>query len=46
MFVYVVKFTNIRALLDTITADDLYLEQMYVKTTCLHGVFHEKIYMM
>ena len=45
IFSPVVKMTSIRTILSLIVAKDLHLEQLYVKTTFLHGDLEEEIYM-
>ena len=42
----VVKLTTSRTVLALVAQDDLYLEQMDVKTTFLHGDLDEEIYMV
>ena len=45
IFSPVVKTTSIRTILSLVAAEDLYLEQLDVKTTFLHGDLEEEIYM-
>jgi hypothetical protein len=45
IFSPVVKMTTIRIVLRTVAAENLYLEQLNVKTTFLHGELEEDIYM-
>ncbi len=45
IFSPVVKMTSIRTILSLVAAEDLHLEQLYVKTTFLHGDLEEEIYM-
>jgi hypothetical protein len=45
IFSPVAKLTSIRFLLSIVVAFDLEVEQMYVKTTFLHGDLEEEIYM-
>jgi hypothetical protein len=37
--------TSIRTILSLVGVEDLHLEQLYVKTTFLHGDLEEEIYM-
>ena len=46
IFSLVVKLTIIRMVLALVARDDLYLEQIYVKTTFLYGNLEEEIYMI
>ena len=46
IFSLMVKLTTIRTVLALVARDDLYLEQMDVKTTFLHGDLEEEIYML
>ena len=46
IFSLVVKLTTIRTILTLVARDYLYLKQMDVKTTFLHGDLEEEIYMM
>ena len=46
IFSPVVKLTTIRTVLALVTHDNLYLEQMDVKTTFLHGDLEEEIYIV
>ena len=46
MFSPVMKLVTIRMVLTLVAQDDLYLEQMDVKTTFLHGDLEEEIYMV
>ena len=46
IFSLVVKLTTIRMVLTLVARDDMYLEQMDVKTTFLHGDLEDEIYMM
>ena len=39
------KLTSIRILLSIVASENLHLEQMYVKTTFLHGDLDKEIYM-
>jgi hypothetical protein len=45
IFSPVVKMTSIRTILSLVAVEDLHLEQLYVKTTFLHGDLEEEIYM-
>jgi hypothetical protein len=45
IFSPVVKMTSIRTILSLVVVEDLYLEQLDVKTTFLHGDLEEDIYM-
>ena len=45
IFSLVVKLTTIRTVLTLVAWNDLYLEQMDVKTTFLHSDLEEEIYM-
>ena len=45
IFYPVVKMTSIRTILSLVVVEDLHIEQLYVKTTFLHGVLEEEIYM-
>ncbi|WVY93468.1 hypothetical protein V8G54_032556 [Vigna mungo] len=45
IFAPVVKLNTIRTVLSIVTTEDLYLEQLDVKTTFLHGDLDEEIYM-
>ena len=45
IFSPVVKLTSIRILLSIVASENLHLEQMYVKTTFLHGDLDKEIYM-
>ena len=45
IFSPIVKHTSIQLLLAIVAQFDLELEQMDVKTTCLHGELEERIYM-
>eukprot|EP00253_Pinus_taeda_P003747 PITA_03747 len=45
IFSPVVKMTSIRTILSLVSAEDLHLEQLNVKTTFLHGDLEEEIYM-
>jgi hypothetical protein len=45
IFSHVVKMTSIRTILSHVAVEDLHLEQLYVKTTFLHGDLKEDIYM-
>lgn len=45
IFSPVVKMTTIRVVLSLVASEDLYLEQLDVKTTFLHGNLDEEIYM-
>ena len=45
IFSSVVKLTTIRTVLALVERDNLYLEQMDVKTAFLHGDLEEEIYM-
>ena len=45
IFSPVVKMTSIRTILSLVAAEDLHLEQLDVKTTCVHGDLEEEIYM-
>ncbi|KAG9455261.1 hypothetical protein H6P81_008165 [Aristolochia fimbriata] len=45
LFVPVVKMTSIRTILSIVAVKGLYLEQLDVKTTFLHGDLEEEIYM-
>lgn len=45
IFSLVVKMTTIRMVLGIVASEDLHLEQLDVKTTCLHGDLEEDIYM-
>ena len=45
IFSHVVKLTTIKSILSIVAAEDLHLEQLYVKTAFLHGDL-EDIYMM
>ena len=40
-----VKLSTIRTVLSIVAAEDLHLEQLDVKTACLHGELEEDIYM-
>ena len=44
IFSPVVKMTSIRTILSLVVVEDLYLEQLDVKTTFLHGDLEEEIY--
>lgn len=44
IFTPVIKITTIRLVLRLVVTKDLYLEQLYVKTTFLHGDLVEEIY--
>ena len=46
IFSPVVKMTTIRTVLALVARDNLYLEQMDVKTTFLHGDLEDEIYMV
>lgn len=43
IFSLVVKLTNIRIILSIVAEEDLFLEQMDVKTTLFHGDLEEEI---
>ena len=45
IFSPVVKMTSIRTILSLVVVEDLHIEQLYVKTTFLHGNLEEEIYM-
>ncbi len=45
IFSLVVKLITIRLMLSIVTTKGLYLEQLDVKTTFLHGDLEEEIYM-
>jgi hypothetical protein len=45
IFSPVVKMTSIRTILSLMVVEDLYLEQLDVKTTFRHGDLEEEIYM-
>jgi hypothetical protein len=45
MFSPIVKMASIRTILNLVVVEDLYLEQLDVKTTFLHGDLEEEIYM-
>ena len=45
IFSLVVKMTSIHTILSIAATEDLNLEQLYVKTTFLHGDLDEEIYM-
>jgi hypothetical protein len=45
IFSLVVKMTSIRNILSLVVVEDFHLEQLYVKTTFLHGDLEEEIYM-
>ena len=45
IFYPVVKMNSIRTILSLVAVKDLHLEQLYVKTTFLHGDWEEEIYM-
>jgi hypothetical protein len=45
IFSPIVKMTSIRTILSLKVVEDLHIEQLYVKTTFLHGDFEEEIYM-
>ena len=45
VFSPIIRHTSIRMLLSIAAAQDLELEQMDVKTACLHGQLDENIYM-
>ena len=44
IFSLVVKMTSIHTILSLVAIEDLYLEQLDVETTFLHGDFDEEIY--
>ena len=46
IFSPIVKLTTIRSVLSIVTAEDLHLKQLDVKTAFLHGDLEEDIYMM
>ncbi|KAL9274475.1 Retrovirus-related Pol polyprotein from transposon TNT 1-94-like protein, partial [Drosera capensis] len=46
IFSHVVKMTTIRLVLSIVTAEDLHLEQLDIKTAFLHGDLDEDIYMV
>ena len=41
----IVKMTSIRTILNIVAIEDVYLKQLDVKTTFLHGDLEEEIYM-
>jgi hypothetical protein len=45
IFSPIVKMNSIRTILSLVVVEDLNLEQLYVKTTFLHGDLEEEIYM-
>jgi hypothetical protein len=45
IFSPIVKITSIRDILSLVAIEDFYIEQLYVKTTFLHGDLEEEIYM-
>ena len=45
MFSPIVKMTSIRTILSLVVVEYLHLEQLYVKTTFIHGYLEEDIYM-
>jgi hypothetical protein len=45
IFSPVVKMTSIRTILSLVAVEDFHIEQLYVKTTFLHGDLDEEIYM-
>jgi hypothetical protein len=45
IFSHVVKMASIKTILSFVVVEDLHLEQLYVKTTFLHGDLEEEIYM-
>ncbi|GJY06863.1 retrovirus-related pol polyprotein from transposon TNT 1-94 [Tanacetum coccineum] len=45
IFSPIVKMTTIRLVLSIVASEDLHLEQLYAKTTFLHGDLNEDIYM-
>jgi hypothetical protein len=45
IFSPVVKMTSIRTILSPVVVEDFHIEQLYIKTTFLHGDLEQEIYM-